>query len=303
MKKMNLGNEGMIAIETLIAFVGFLLFTSVIITWVNLAAVQLRTHHALTQTALEVSFYAHALQVVGLVDMTRGMNSLGAGTRGEIDGVIGNAFGMWDAVSDGRGHLSDLTSIDPGGIISNPNDAFNNASSSVQGIQNAWDTGRTEFSAATDTFGEWADDPMGLFRGIVQIAGQEAAIHGASLVLGNAIAPSFFWRYMGIDGVVDGRGYFNAMPVRTDTVTFRREMSIDDLRVGISGLRPSTMILVGDNADEIQLYLEYYVDFSPFFILQGEPRFGTRVTQTVATRAWVGDGSFFDASVTPPSRP
>jgi hypothetical protein len=89
-----------VAIETLISFVGLILFMMFMIVWINVAAIQLRIHYALTQSANEIAFYTHALEIVGVTDLLRNIDARGRTTHQQVDGLMGNAFEAWDAISD-----------------------------------------------------------------------------------------------------------------------------------------------------------------------------------------------------------
>jgi hypothetical protein len=284
-------NKGLIAIETIIAFCGFIMMSAVIVTFINVAALQLRVNHALTQTVKEISFYAYALQAVGAIDLMRGVDALAAGTRGEIDGVIENAFSIWDSIAE----------------VPGSGDIFGSMENAVNQVQG--NTGNI-----IDTVEDWVDDPMGLVRGLMFIGAQEGMQIGLSYLFGNVIAPSFFWRYMGIEGGADGRAYFDAMPTHQsgDGVSNRVSFvwyeagwyGLSNLRGGIGGgyFRPSgTAFFAGSNADEIVLGIRYYVDLGGFILIPQRFRHA-EVVQQVKARAWVGDGTAYKSSVTPPTR-
>jgi len=290
-----LGNSGMIAVETIIAFLGFLSFTAVIITMVNITTVQLRAHHALTQTAMEVSFYGHALQIVGLTGALRAEN--------QFAGVMGNALGVLGAFSDVGDAFQAPNFDDSSGGADFLLDSMDHIENTYNQLKVAWEGGSYHARKAAETVSE---NPVGFFFGIAHMLLQERALQAISVAFGNNIAPAFFWRYMGIHDGPDGQGYFDAMPVHTDSVNFTSRTgdlfgtSIrNTVTGGLSGgrARPMTMVFVGEHADEIQISVEYYVDLFPFIILPNAFRRETSipVVQTVAARAWVGDGGRFEA--------
>ncbi|MDR0935118.1 MAG: hypothetical protein LBM98_00380 [Oscillospiraceae bacterium] len=60
--------RGMIVVETVGAFVLFVMLVISILTLVNIVALQARIHYALTQTAETLSMYNYTLEVTGLAD-------------------------------------------------------------------------------------------------------------------------------------------------------------------------------------------------------------------------------------------
>jgi len=61
-------NDGYIVVETVGAFVPFLLLVISILSLVNIIAVQARVHFALTQAANTISMYCYALEVLGVAN-------------------------------------------------------------------------------------------------------------------------------------------------------------------------------------------------------------------------------------------
>lgn len=158
-KKLLKDNKGIIAIEVLISFVGFMIFTLLIVTFINIASIQLRFHHALTQTAHEVAFYSQVLQMFGVVDAMRGVERLSAETRGELDGAIDSVFGVMD---DMNSLFESAVNLDAGGAVEAFGSAANNA-------ETGW-----------EILSGWIDNPFGFVRGFIWVAASEGIGIGMS---------------------------------------------------------------------------------------------------------------------------
>ena len=277
-------NKGMIAIETLIAFVGFLVCIFFIVAWVNVASLQLRVHRALTQSAIELSFYAHALEMVGLVDEMRAINRRVGDRRTEMHGAADNAFGAWNTLTGAS------------------------QSNSLADLSNAADTFANQAGNVADTVNNWGDDlmsdPVDFMQGFLSLGLQTGLQAGIDGVVGHLIAPSFFWRYMG--GRTGDGDYRvgNAGAVDFSFVEWGASVTDGMGAHGVSFLAShsgGTGGFESGNADIVILSGYYLLDFgdvvnrlAPFPI----PEF--RVTQRVKTRAWVGNGNAFQPPSTPP---
>lgn len=105
------GDDGYIVVETIGAFIPFVLLVVSILSLVNIVAVQARVHFALTQAANTLSMYSYVLEVTGIADNLTTLDSKAgrvAGELGEIKGGInsvldgiGSISGIFDAVSGG----------------------------------------------------------------------------------------------------------------------------------------------------------------------------------------------------------
>ncbi|MCL1925191.1 MAG: hypothetical protein FWF50_06360 [Defluviitaleaceae bacterium] len=284
-------NKGIIAIEMLISFVGFVLFTAVIVTFINVASIQLRFHHALTQTALETSFYAQALEMVGVTYTLRRTHALGNPTRQQIDGnprrpfsdgILENGFSMLDNISDGVG-----------------NAASGNANSAVYNLGMAY----YNINMMGSTLQTWAENPRDTIQGLIWIALHEGSETLISLFMGNVVAPAFFMRHLNFHDGQTGIEYVSNIVVQEDTIDFvwweEGFLSLGNLREsGTNMFAPAgANFLSGSNADTIGVHIRYNLDLGRFFFLPSNIRFETEVRQEVQTRAWVGDGRRFNGDV------
>ena len=87
--------DGYIVVETIGAFVPFVLLVISILSLVNIVAVQARVHYALTQAANTLSMYSYTLEVLGVANSLTTLDSKADKTtmeksalRGDINGVL-----------------------------------------------------------------------------------------------------------------------------------------------------------------------------------------------------------------------
>lgn len=286
--------EGFIAIETLIAFVGFIMLTAVVSMLVNFAAVQLRVHYALTQTAKEVAVYCYALEKTGVVDALRKVGSYSEATKEEINGVIGNAFGIFDAFTDGSASVN--AALSEGDLRSNYN-----------GLKNSIESAKSNGSAAMDTFKSWGNDPEEFLKGLMWVGIGEVTDVALDSFLAYVVAPFFFEKYMDIENGKDALVYLKSMSVYAngyndgdESVRFAEwTTSLDSI---VSGLREDGLDGIGlvgsrflshGNADEISLQVAYAVNLDVLTILPKNMR-KLDVVQEVKIKAWVGDGGHYE---------
>jgi len=290
-KLSQLDSKGMIAVEALTSFIFYMLCAAFLVAWINLATVQLRVHNALTQTAQEVAFYSHVLQIVGIPGAVRDIRGFASDTNQELDSVLGNAFNIMDAFSDGIEGAATLN---------------------FGAMENAWNTGAENASAARDVMRGWMDNPGDFLRGLIWVGADLGVSAGLNYLLAEVVAPLFFERYMGIyehngDSLVrirDYRGNFASLNVYVGNDSpvefgwYAEGGIIVQLRgQGLHGVRPGgTQFLAGENADEITLAVRYEADFRPFFFLP-QSRRKIAIVQQVQTRAWIGDSNRFKTGV------
>ncbi|MCL1999408.1 MAG: hypothetical protein FWG65_11655 [Turicibacter sp.] len=281
MRRLKNNQTGSAAVETLIAFVCFLMFTAIIVTFVNVAALQLRVHYALTQTAMELSYYSYVLRVLGVVDLLNAVEAEGSLARDEIDGNIDNVFNFLDAA----GSFTNVNSVE------SLNTAANNTAES----------GQVLLDGVSESIDNVSENPGDFFASFLWMAAGEGIGIGLAYLVGDVIAPSFFWRYMGIRGGPNGRTYFNNMPAFANTVDFVWwDFSWGGLQDGIAGgaVRPEGAAFLSSihgspSNDEIVLGVRYNLDLTQFIILPDNLPTLT-VFQHVKTRAFVGDGGRFE---------
>lgn len=252
--------KGMIAVETLIAFIGFIMLMATVIFFVNLAAVQSRVHYALTQTAKEVSVYSYLFELTGVTAALDSLGGYAEPSKEELNGVLENLNGLTG---------NDFNSLDD----------FNDAVDSVEAIAKQAKA--------------WADNPKDFFTGMMWVALEKGADMGMDALFGYVIAPALFDKYMKV-GSTSTERYFKNMGISMDgynrsdvkkSVTFIKlgwDWSVDG-----SGLQGSHFLT--ESRGEITVKVEYYADFGVLNILPKDFR-KLKIVQQVKTKAWVGDG-------------
>ena len=115
--KIRKDDDGYIVVETIGAFIPFLLLVISVLSLVNIVAVQARMHFALTQAAKTLSMYCYTLNVLGIDDELMAMANKG----GQV-GVEANAM-----KGDIESLLSALDSLSGGSAVINSGNAANRA--------------------------------------------------------------------------------------------------------------------------------------------------------------------------------
>ena len=273
------GEKGMIAVETLIAFIGFLMLTVVLILFVNLAAVQTRVHHGLTQTAKEVSVYCYLFDVVGATGAKSSTYKQSESTKKDIKGFYNNVTNVFDAVSDSRAAINSRNLTD---------------------VKNAFEKGVNGATGSYNQIKKWAENPKDFFSGLMMILMDKGLDTGFDALFGFWIAPAIFDRYMEISGVnSDAQSYFRSMGV------FMDEYNPSDPKKGLSfvkwgefdwrnldnlGLQGTQFL---HNGNELVIKVEYYYDLGAFIYILPEKFTKLKIVQQVKIKAWVGDGQHY----------
>lgn len=110
-------NDGYIVVETIGAFIPFVLLMASILSLVNIVTLQTRVHYALTQAANTLSMYCYALDAVDIADKLMRINSDADQVRDEIDEVM-------TSVADALKGIGSLPAHD-GGALDTPDPEMN----------------------------------------------------------------------------------------------------------------------------------------------------------------------------------
>lgn len=94
--------SGSIVVETIGAFIPFVLLVASILSLVNIVTVQTRVHYALTQAATTLSMYSYALEVTGVAGVLTTLDNKGSKARKEVNALKNDM----QAVFDSMGSLS-----------------------------------------------------------------------------------------------------------------------------------------------------------------------------------------------------
>lgn len=118
---MRRGDDGYIVVETVGAFIPFVLLVVAILSLVNIVALQARIHNAMTQTAGALSMYSYVLEAAGVSDEIMAMDERAGKFSDTVDGVLAgiNALsgggggvseveGMFDALDEAAGDPKDM---------------------------------------------------------------------------------------------------------------------------------------------------------------------------------------------------
>ena len=301
MEEKRLCERGSIAIESLIGLIVLLLCIAFLAMWINAATVQIRVHHAITQTAKEIAFISHALEMAGATTAMRRLHDSATPAREPIDSVMGDVFDVWNSVGDIRDAGSDIGNEISGINLGNLESTVNNIQGSAQQMANAGGQIVDSAGSAIDTtVTTLTENPQEFFQAFLMLGAQTGLQIGLSYLMGYTIVPALFWGYMGIRDSnnlsstrLPGRAYFASRPVEDgslDFVWWPEGLSAWGERLesgGVSAIRPDgVQFLAGSNADTIVIGLRYNLDFGRYFNIPIE----MPVVQQVQARAWVGDG-------------
>ena len=91
--------NGYIVVETIGAFVPFVLLVISILSLVNIVAVQARVHYALTQAANTLSMYCYTLEVTGIANDLTTLNNKANKVTKEADEMKADIFGVLDGIN------------------------------------------------------------------------------------------------------------------------------------------------------------------------------------------------------------
>ena len=109
-------DKGHIVVETVGAFVPFVLLVVSILSLVNIVAVQARIHYALTQAANTLSMYSYTLEVLGVANNMTTLSNKANRVASEVDGIRSDV----NSVMTGLDSLSGIIgSVESGGKVVN----------------------------------------------------------------------------------------------------------------------------------------------------------------------------------------
>jgi len=279
--------KGIVAIETLVSFIGFLMVTVIIILFVNLAAVQTRVHYALTQTAKETAVYSYLFDIIGVTGARSSAYEQSRKTTDELNQFSNNTADVYDVLSEGGSILNNLNTSSLDGIISSFEDG-----------NGAFEKGKNGATGSYEQIKDWASDPGEFFGGLLKVLTNKALDTGMDALFGYVIAPALFDKYMRVTGRnSDARSYLSSMGVKMDQgynpsdpkkgLTFTTwEWAWRDF-VDATGFQGSHFLTKGN---EITLQATYYYDLGQFLRILPERLTSLEVVQKVQVKAWVGDG-------------
>ena len=247
MCKLRSDNSGYIVVETIGAFIPFVLLIMSILSLVNIITVQARMHYALTQAANTISMYSYTFEALGMADEIAAIN----GKAGEISGRANAIKDDINAVLDGLSSLSDLSGA---------------ADSAGNAVHNAYEWGEEAISDPKEMIKLFANYGIEELKNMVfeQIA---RPLIGRYLANGNASGDE----YLTAAGVVNKRSGAAGLN------------ALEFYSVGNLGRGNSELL----NADgNIKLVVEYETLYT-FGVLRLPFQPTLKITQTVVTKAWL----------------
>jgi hypothetical protein len=108
---MDKNDNGYIVVETVGAFVPFILLVISILSLVNIVSIQARLHYALTQAANTLSMYSYTLEVLGIANSLTTLDNKADKAKKEIDAVRADITEVIDGIKDlSEGNITGLIS-------------------------------------------------------------------------------------------------------------------------------------------------------------------------------------------------
>ena len=246
---------GYVVVETVGAFVPFVLLVISILTLVNIVAVQARVHYALTQATNTISMYCYTLEVLGIAD--------DLATNAKIaDNVASEANAMKNDINSvltGIGSMSDASSaLDSGGNI----------------INRAYGWGE-----------EAVGDPKAVLEMLLNYGVKELKDK-----LFEELARPLVGRYLA-NGSMTGDEYLTGAGVVNKKTGQSGLGALEFYQIGNLGMGNSTLI---DKDGNVKMVAEYEILYT-FGGLPLPFNPTLKVTQTVVTKAWLnGSGKGYD---------
>ena len=145
MKKIRSDENGYIVVETVGAFVPFLLLVISILSLVNIVAVQARVHYALTQAANTLSMYCYTLELLGVANDLTALDNKAYKAKSDIEDIkdgITAVISVFDSntITEEIGEKKDVVNraIEVGeDIFDDPKTALKNLM--CYGVDGLWD--------------------------------------------------------------------------------------------------------------------------------------------------------------------
>jgi len=244
------GEEGYIVVETVGAFVPFVLLVISILSLVNIVALQARVHYALTQAAGTLSMYSYVLEVTGVA------NDLTA-----LDNKAYRVASKANAIRD-----------DVNALLS--------GMESFSGIGGAMEHG----GSAVERIYSWGEEAVGDPQGTVQDL-MNYGLDELRNQLFEAMVRPLVGRYLA-NGDISGDEYLRSARVVGSSggnVELGGLAAMEFHKWGNLGLRNSVMI---DRNGNVKLVVYYEVEYT-FGGLRLPFGPTLKITQTAVTKAWL----------------
>ena len=244
----NENSDGYIVVETVGAFVPFLLLVISILSLVNIITVQARVHFALTQAAKTISMYCYALEVLGVANELTTLDNKANRVAEEANAFRGEVGGVIDGINS----LSGL-----GGAITSGSDATDRVVRLTE---------------------ETAGDPVKALQNILNFSLSQ--LEGYAFEL---LARPLVGRYLA-NGEISGDAYLEAVGVVSGPNQASTGLNALEF-YSLNNLGRSNSVLIDRNGN-VKLIVRYEIKYT--FAGLPLPFGPTiKITQTVITKAWL----------------
>ena len=240
-------DNGYVVVETVGAFVPFLLLVISILSLVNIVTVQARVHYALTQAANTFSMYSYTLEVLGMANNLTKLDNKAVRVASEADAIRNDIDSVFSGVNDFSGLF---TSASTGG----------NLAGRVLGLAE-----------------EAAGDPKGALQLLMNYGVNELR----SKVFEEMARP-LVGRYLAI-GEISGDEYLRRAGVVNRGLEAEGLEALEFYNISNLGSRNSVLIDMNGN---VKLTVDYEIMYT-FGGLPLPFGPTLRVTQTAITKAWL----------------
>jgi len=239
--------DGYIVVETVGAFIPFLLLVISILSLVNIVALQARVHYALTQAAMTLSKYSYVLEVSGIANDLTALDNKADKVAREANALRNDV----NAVLSGIENLSSISGV--AGFIGD-------AGSRVYG---------------------WGESAAGEPQAALSLLMNFGLSELRNQVF-EELARPLVGRYLA-NGDITGDEYLRSVRVVNRNTGKRGLDALEFYQFSNLGLGNSVLI---DSNGNVKLTVEYEVEYS-FGALPLPFRPTLRITQTAITKAWL----------------
>jgi len=238
---------GYIVVETVGAFIPFVLLVISILSLVNIVAVQARVHYALTQAANTLSMYSYTLEILGIANDLTTLDNKAYKVAGEANGIKNEINSV-------------LTGLD----------SFSDVDGAIKSGENA----------VNRVFG-WGEEAAGDPKGALQLL-MNYGLNELRGKLFEELARPLVGRYLA-NGTMSGNEYLTSAGVINKHTGAVGLSALEFYQFRNIGLGNSVLI---DRNGNVKLVVEYEVLYT-FGGLPLPFKPTIRITQTVVTKAWL----------------
>ena len=239
--------DGYIVVETVGAFIPFLLLVISILSLVNIIVVQARVHYALTQTANTISMYSYTLEILGIANNLTTLDNKASRVASEANAIKNEVNSVFSGINSLAGII---------GSISNSGSAINRALG-------------------------WGEDIAGDPKGALQLLMSYGVSELRNRVF-EELARPLVGRYLAVGGIT-GDEYLRRFRVVNSYTGKTGLEALEFYRFRNLGIGNSVLIDANGN---VKMVVEYEIEYT-FGGLPLPFRPTLKITQTAATKAWL----------------